>query len=186
MLQHRYFIALLALAGIAVPGFSAPIENATIRRIVDGNEVYIDQRQASVDQSANKGQNLSTGRSRAELLFDSKALGFLGSNSLIKLGEECFRLNQGRVLINGPQNSCLGSKVLGIRGTTYVLNTLDNGDYSLAVLSGTATVTDEDNSEVAPFTETNQDNILSLYPSLCLCLCLYPLKLYSGQPDRTA
>ena len=87
---------------------------------IDGARLFIDKKPARIKQTADSGQELSTGKSRAELLFDRRALGFLGNNSLIKLGEECFRLDQGQVLINGPQSACLGSKVLGIRGTTSV------------------------------------------------------------------
>ena len=141
---------------------AAPFNNATIRRIIDGREVFIDRQEASVDDSAARGQELSTGSSRAEVLFDRRALGFLGNNSLIRLGEDCFRLNRGQVLINGPQNSCLGTKVLGIRGTTYVLSVLDDGNYELAVLSGEATVGD---GNEPPANESSPD-ILSMYPTL--------------------
>ena len=134
----------IAFAASLLPSVSeaAPFNSATIRRIVDGREVFIDQQEATVNDTADQGQELSTGNSRAEVLFDRRALGFLGNNSLIRLGEDCFRLDRGQVLVNGPQNSCLGTKVLGIRGTTYVLTVRDDGNYELAVLSGEASVSD--------------------------------------------
>ena len=111
---------------------AAPFESATVRRIIDGKEVYVDRQQAMVNDTANRGQQVSTGSSRTELLFDQRAIGFLGRNSLITLGQECFRLLSGQVLINGPQTSCLGSKVLGVRGTTYVLSSTEDGGYDLS------------------------------------------------------
>ena len=137
----RKLLGLTCIAALLSPEvISAPYDNATIRRIIDGREVFIDRQEATVDDTADRGQELSTGSSRAEVLFDRRALGFLGNNSLIRLGEDCFRLDRGQVLVNGPQNTCLGTKVLGIRGTTYVLSVTDNGNYALAVLSGEATV----------------------------------------------
>ncbi len=141
---------------------ATPFNNATIRRIIDGREVFIDRREATVDDTADRGQELSTGSSRAEVLFDRRALGFLGNNSLIRLGEDCFRLDRGQVLINGPQNTCLGTKVLGIRGTTYVLTIQEDGNYELAVLSGEATVGDAVENPV----EDSSPDILSMYPTL--------------------
>ena len=141
---------------------AAPFNSATIRRIIDGREVFIDRREATVDDTADRGQELSTGSSRAEVLFDRRALGFLGNNSLIRLGEDCFRLDRGQVLVNGPQNTCLGTKVLGIRGTTYVLSAKDNGSYELAVLSGEATVGDAAENPV----KDSSPDILSMYPTL--------------------
>lgn len=159
---RQSLLGLLAISSLTVPAMAAPFQNATVRRILDGKEVFIDKTPARVDQTAGKGQELSTGKSRAELLFDRRALGFLGNNSLIKLGEECFRLDKGQVLINGPQNSCLGTKVLGIRGTTYVLNALNEGGYRLSVLSGEAIISDQGIAE----TDQNSPDILEQYPRL--------------------
>jgi len=92
----------IACAAVLMPAAAeaAPFNSATIRRIIDGREVFIDRREATVDDTADRGQELSTGSSRAEVLFDRRALGFLGNNSLIRLGEDCFRLDRGQVLVN--------------------------------------------------------------------------------------
>ena len=152
-------------SGFGTETKGASFNHATVRRIIDGRDVFIDRRPAAVNQSADRGQEISTGRSRAELLFDRRALGFLGTNSLIKLGEDCFRLNRGQVLINGPQNSCLGTKVLGIRGTTYVLSIRENNNYELAVLSGEAIIGDESESNELTRPQ-NAADILTLYPTI--------------------
>ena len=160
MRMFRKLMALAYTAALISPEAAAvPFNSATLRRIIDGREVFIDRRQASVNETADRGQELSTGSSRAEVLFDRRALGFLGNNTLIRLGEDCFRLDRGQVLVNGPQNTCLGSKVLGIRGTTYVLSLRDDETYELAVLSGAATVGDAI-EETEP---SETPNILSMY-----------------------
>ena len=163
MFVYRKLLAIACTASLFPAAAGAtPFNNATIRRIIDGTEVFIDRQPATVDDIADRGQELSTGSSRAEVLFDRRALGFLGNNSLIRLGEDCFRLDRGQVLVNGPQNSCLGTKVLGIRGTTYVLSVREDGNYDLAVLSGEATVGD---ALETPASLSSTD-ILSLYPTL--------------------
>ena len=159
----KRFLWLIVLQGFISPAFASSLKQATIQRIVDGNEVYSDKNQARVKQSAKEGQQISTGSSRTELLFDRRALGYLGKNSLINLGEDCFSLSNGSVLINGTQRSCIGSNVHGIRGTTYVLSINEEGNYDLAVLTGEAQISGK--SEAALLTAPDED-LLTLYPRL--------------------
>jgi len=158
-------LATFALAGALIQSAghvnASVFETAKIQRIIDGKEVYIDRKEAKTNQTALKGQQISTGGSRSELLFDRRAIGFLGRNSLITLGQRCFRLKEGSVLINGNQQSCLGSKVLGVRGTTYVLSLNADGNYDLAVLHGQASVEDSSSAQ-----ETATKDILETYPKL--------------------
>jgi len=101
----------LALAPLLMSSaIGAPFESATVRRIIDGKQVYINRQQAKVNQTAGRGQEISTGSSRTELLFDKRAIGFLGQNSLITLGEECFRLKSGRVLVNWSSEQLPGEQ----------------------------------------------------------------------------
>ena len=159
-MSQKLLGALLLASTLVSAASAAPYESALIRRIVDGKEVFINRKPASVNQKATNGQAVSTGQSRAELLFDKRALGFLGKNSLIQLGESCFRLQQGQVLINGPQNSCMGGRVLGVRGTTYVLTTTDSGNYKLSVLAGEAMISDQ----ILPENVETETDILKSYP----------------------
>jgi aryl-alcohol dehydrogenase-like predicted oxidoreductase len=161
--RDRALALSAALCLLSLGAQAAPFQSATIRRIVDGKQVYIDAQQARVNQTAGKGQNLSTGNSRSELLFDRRALGFLGRNSQIRLGQECFRLSAGTVLINGPERACLGSKVLGVRGTTYVLSKQPDQTYELAVLTGEAELTD---ASAAVASTAGPQDILQRYPSI--------------------
>lgn len=170
---RRSRLGWLALIGAlsaltATPAsLAASFNQATVRRLVEGKEVFIDRQPARVNQTANRGQQLSTGNSRAELLFDRRAIGYLGRNSLITLGQQCFRLQSGTVLVNGPQTSCLGSRVLGVRGTTYVLTALEDGGYELAVLHGEARIgTATADASDAPAGADPSPDILSRYPRL--------------------
>ena len=166
MVIRRGLLALTLLAGSLGPALAAPFQNATVRRIIDGRQVFIDSQPARVNQTAGRGQQVRTGNSRTELLFDRRAIGFLGRNSLITLGQDCFRLSSGTVLVNGPQSSCLGSKVLGVRGTTYVLSASEQGGYELAVLTGEAVLANSAaEAAEAPGGEGSVD-ILSRYPRL--------------------
>ncbi|MFM7674032.1 MAG: hypothetical protein ACKO5F_00205 [Synechococcus sp.] len=168
-LQRILRLTTAALTSLALTpdAQAAPFNQATLRRIVEGRDVFIDRQPARVNQTAGSGQQVSTGNSRAELLFDRQALGYLGKNSLITLGQSCFRLQNGTVLVNGPQTGCIGSRVLGVRGTTYVLTALTDGTYELAVLHGEALVgvAPEANPDSTSAAEANPD-ILSLYPRL--------------------
>ena len=140
---------------------AAPFNEAQIKNIVDGSEVYINSKSARIKEIAKAGQTLSTGVSRAELLFDKTAIGYLGKSSLITLGEDCYRLKGGSVLINGGQRACIGSKVLGVKGTTYVLAATIDDTYTLSVLHGEAVIGPSNALEELP-----QVDIQNLYPKV--------------------
>lgn len=166
MVIRRGLLPLALLAGCLGPALGAPFQNATVRRIIDGRQVFIDSQPARVNQTAGRGQQVRTGSSRTELLFDRRAIGFLGRNSLITLGQDCFRLSSGTVLVNGPQSTCLGSKVLGVRGTTYVLSASDQGGYELSVLTGEAVLANSAAEVADPGNSQGSVDILSRYPRL--------------------
>jgi hypothetical protein len=134
-------LAALSLPA-APPARAAVIQSAQVRRLIDGREVFIDGRTARPGNVARSGQQLRTGRSRAELLFDGRTVGFMGRSSVLNVGSQCLRLDRGAVLMSGPQKTCLGSKVLGVRATTTIVSTDSEGFYNVAVLEGTAYVDD--------------------------------------------
>jgi hypothetical protein len=121
-------------------------QSAQIRKIVEGKEVYINGKTAKVKDTARAGQQLRTGRSRVELLFDNKSIGFLGRSSVITVGSQCLKLDRGAVLVSGPQKTCLGTKVLGVTGTTTVVEATGDG-FNVITLEGTAYVGDPDGFE---------------------------------------
>ena len=60
----RNLLALACTAVLITPeAAAAPFNSATLRRIIDGREVFIDRRQATVNETADRGQELSTGLS---------------------------------------------------------------------------------------------------------------------------
>ena len=130
---------VLLVAGLS-PVKATKYSEAVITKVVDGREVYINDGQADEGSVAKRGSTIRTGQSRARLLFDPTATGLMGPDTSIRIGERCFRSDQGRVLINGKILACLGqkgarTKMAGSRGTTYQLDTTSQG-YELSVLVG--------------------------------------------------
>ncbi|MGB5133567.1 MAG: hypothetical protein WBN89_00155 [Prochlorococcaceae cyanobacterium] len=136
-------LALAAAAAASLPpaatAKAAVIQSARVVRLIDGKEVFINGRTAKVNDTARSGQQLRTGRSRAELLFDGRTVGFIGRSSVLNVGSQCLRLDRGSVLMSGPQRTCLGTKVLGVMGTTTIVSrNLDS--YDVITLEGVAHV----------------------------------------------
>jgi hypothetical protein len=159
------FLCTLALVhGLAGPPTIAQgVNQATITQVLDGSDVFIQNRKAKVKESAAKGQRIRTGETRAELKFDSGAIGRLAHNSALTVGK-CARLKKGTILINGAMNGCSGSAVAGVRGTTYIMEVDDAGTTKISVMEGEVTVSratptpDDDPEEVknAPPSKTKQ------------------------------
>lgn len=116
------------------------INQAKITQVLDGSQVFIQNRQAKLNDSANKGQRVRTGEARAQLTFNTGAIGRLAHNSVLTVGQ-CARLQQGTLLVNGAMNGCTSSVVAGVRGTTYVLEASSTGEAGIKVLEGEVTVT---------------------------------------------
>lgn len=122
---------------------------AEITKIVDGTEVFIDNGKALEGAVALRGSSVRTGLSRARLLFDPTAIGLMGSDTVIQLGERCFQFEKGRVLVNGKILACFGkkgvsTKMAGSRGTTFVLETKrQEQGYEISVLVGEVIVGDD-------------------------------------------
>jgi hypothetical protein len=141
LLRPAALLSLAAGAGLALS--SSPVranEKATVREILDGKELYIDDRQAKVKQTAITPQEISTKNSRAQLGFASGAAGRLNRFSQLRLGSTCFLLSKGQVLVSGPQSGCTRSSRLSVRGTNYVLQVDDDGIAELSVLEGSVEV----------------------------------------------
>jgi hypothetical protein len=77
--QHRqkrlaFFFAGLCIFALAAPQLapaSAQSTQATVQEILDGNQVFIQNRQASLNDVAKQQQQVRTGNSRTALLFNS-------------------------------------------------------------------------------------------------------------------
>jgi hypothetical protein len=143
------------------------INQAKITQVLDGSQVFIQNRQAKVNDAASKGQRVRTGEARAQLTFNTGAIGRLAHNSVLTVGQ-CARLRQGTLLVNGAMNGCTSSVVAGVRGTTYVLEATDAGETGIKVLEGEVTVTRqrvaEEDAEPSP--GSKQFSLPSIIPSL--------------------
>jgi hypothetical protein len=141
-MSSRSLPALLTLA-LLVPALAPPAqaaESAVIQEILDGNQLYVDTRQAKVKQKATAPQQVSTQNSRGQLAFNSGAVGRLNRFSRLRLGQGCFLLDKGQVLVSGKQGGCTRSARLSVRGTNYLLEVDDNGESQLSVLEGEVAV----------------------------------------------
>jgi FecR protein len=143
-LQKQIFKRLLIfLCGISLAlglqnlpiAAQSQVSQAEITQILDGSNVFIQNTLAKVKDSASKGQRVRTANARAQLTFNTGAVGRLAPNSVLTVGQ-CARLQKGTLLINGAMNGCTASVVAGVRGTTYVMEVNENGQSSIKVLEG--------------------------------------------------
>lgn len=138
------FATGLLLAGATLPLLAPPraqaAESATVVEILDGNQLYIDQRQARVKARASAPEVVSTRDSRGQLTFSSGAAGRLNRFSLLRLGSSCFLMEKGQILVSGKQNGCTRSARLSVRGTNYVVDVQEDGTAEISVLEGAVEV----------------------------------------------
>lgn len=144
--SFRYLLAVRLgslLVGVALAGVgqepaivqAAPINQAKVIQILDGNQVFIQEQRARVNDLARRGERVRTGQSRAQLEFNNGAVARLANRSVLVVGQ-CAQLKQGTLLVNGSMNGCSASVVAGVRGTTYVMEVNEQGDTAIKVLEG--------------------------------------------------
>jgi len=133
-------LCIFALAAPQLAPASAQATQATVKEILDGNQVFIQNRQAAVNDVAGQPQIVRTGNSRTALLFNTGSVARLSANSLLKVGQ-CANLRRGTILINGAMNACTAGITTGVRGTTYLLEIDDSGLQKVTVLEGEVVVT---------------------------------------------
>jgi len=134
------FTGLSVLAIAAPAPISAQTTQATVQEILDGNQVFIQNRRAAVKDVARQQQQVRTGNSRTSLLFNTGAVARLSPNSVLNIGQ-CARLRRGSILVNGAVNACSASITTGVRGTTYLLEVDEAGGQQVKVLEGEVIVT---------------------------------------------
>jgi len=115
-------------------------ESAVVQEILDGNEMFIDGKTAQVKQKAVAPQKVSTQNSRGQIRFDSGAAGRLNRFALLKLGQGCFLIEKGQILVSGKQSGCTRSARLSVRGTNYLLDVSESGEAEISVLEGSVEV----------------------------------------------
>lgn len=140
MAHRSVSVGLLLLTGSWLPLPLRAADSATVQEILDGKEVFINQKMAVVRQKATAPELVSTKNSRAQLAFSGGAGARLNRFSLLRLGASCFLLEKGQVLVSGPQNGCTSSARLSVRGTNYVIDVQEDGSAELSVLEGSVEV----------------------------------------------
>ncbi|XGV94479.1 MAG: hypothetical protein ACAF41_17195 [Leptolyngbya sp. BL-A-14] len=160
-------LCFVLAVGAPIVAQTPTVNQAKITQVLDGSQVFIQNRQAKVNDSANKGQRVRTGEARAQLTFNTGAIGRLAHNSVLTVGQ-CARLRQGTLLVNGALNGCTSSVVAGVRGTTYVLEANEAGETGIKVLEGEVTVTRQQVAEedTEPTPGSKQFSLPSIIPSL--------------------
>lgn len=163
------FFCTLWLVVVAQSLSAAPIpaiNQAKITQVLDGSQVFIQNKQAKLNDAANRGQRVRTGQARAQLTFNTGAIGRLAQNSVLTVGQ-CARLQQGVLLVNGAMNGCTSSVVAGVRGTTYVLEANATGNAGIKVLEGEVIVTRrQEPDDTEPAEGNKQFSLPSVLPKL--------------------
>lgn len=150
--QPKFFLisvllsALLTIAGqgtfLADMVQGQTITSAKVQEIIDGREVYIQSRQAKINDIAYAKHRVNTGNSRTELLLNNNAVLRLAKNSALTIGQ-CANLRKGSLMISGKLNGCTANMTSGVRGTTYLIEISDDGKEEVKVLEGEVVVTRE-------------------------------------------
>ncbi len=122
-----------------LPSF-AQINQAAVKEILDGEAVFIEQNPAKVEDKAEFGQVVNTQESRAGLEFNNGAMGRLGPNSAVTVGQ-CVEVKNGLLLVSGPVDGCIAGFLVNVQGTLYVLEVNAENTGSVKVLEGTVSVT---------------------------------------------
>jgi hypothetical protein len=139
LLLGMVFALLQPVLGVAVYAQGGTANQATVKEILDGTQVFIQEQQAKVNDVARQRQRVRTGDARTELTFPNGAVARLSKNSSLSIGS-CARLQRGALLVNGAANSCTATIVAGVRGTTYVLEVDESGKQEIKVLEGEVVV----------------------------------------------
>lgn len=151
------FAIALGIGSLSAPGHAQSVSAGTIAEVLDSTEVFIQNSQARVGDVANRGQNVRTGRARAQVNFNTGAVARLSSNSSLTVGQ-CANLQRGVLLVNGAVNGCTGSLTAGTRGTTYLLEVDEDGREQVKVLEGEVLVTRAEGGTIATPADVDPGN----------------------------
>lgn len=128
--------AALALLPVLPAAASLPADQFTVVAILDGPDLWIDRRRARLKDQAQAPELLRTGASRAQLAVRSSAAIRMNHASRLRLGQRCFLMEQGQVLMSGPLSLCTRSVRLSVRGTHVQVELDALGAATISVLEG--------------------------------------------------
>ncbi len=140
-----YLASLLGTMGLtlwASPS-QAQISQAIIQEIIDGDQVFIQENPAKVEDKADFGQIVLTKDSRAGIAFNNGASGRLGRDASVTVGQ-CVEVERGELLISGPVNGCVAGITVAVKGTLYVLQKNNDNSGSIKVIEGSVNISSED------------------------------------------
>lgn len=140
---------LILLSGTPLFAQSTNITQATISEIV-GSQVLIRTQQARIRDIARTGEQVRTTQARTQLTFNTGAVGRLGPNSALTVGQQCFQMQRGEILVSGAVNGCTSTVRAGVRGTTYYMDINQEGDTHVRVLEGEVELTNVNERQVKP------------------------------------
>lgn len=123
------------------------VTQATITEILEGNQVYIQNRQARVNDVARLQEQIRTGQARAQVRFNNNAIARLSRNSTLLVGQCGAQVQKGSVLLNGQVSACTSTITAAVRGTTYILRVDEEGEEEIQVLEGELEVTSLDDQK---------------------------------------
>ncbi|MBD2314375.1 FecR domain-containing protein [Desertifilum sp. FACHB-1129] len=126
------------------------VTQATIVDIV-GQQVLVRDRPARPQDRARQGDPVRTTRARTQLNFNTGAIGRLGQNTVLTIGQQCFQIQQGEILVKGAANGCSNTVRAGVRGTSYWMEVSASGQTEVGVLEGEV--------ELAPLRKTAQESV---------------------------
>lgn len=137
-MQQRYIVlgTLALVATLSNGAIAQTITSATITEIIEGNQVFIQNRQARINETARQREQVRTGESRTELRFSNQAIARLGRNSVLTVGQCGAQVQRGSMLANGAVPSCSSQVTAAVRGTTYLFEIDDDGEENISVLEG--------------------------------------------------
>lgn len=172
MLNRRFRRIILGLlSGFCLVGLLAfpklpavaQINQATIREILDSNQVFIDQKQAVVRDVAQFRQQIRTERARAGVAFSNGAAGRLGQNASILVGQ-CVEVERGQLLVSGPANGCVSGFNIAVQGTMYMLEKDPQDEEILGTLKvlENGILIGKQNDDLTPPTRVNQGQKVSV------------------------
>lgn len=158
--QNWMLLALLfGLSFCTIVFYSVPsvaqINLATINEIVDGEQVFIQTKQAKVNDTATLGQEVKTEASRAGLFFNTGAAGRLAPNSMVTVGQ-CVEVQQGQLVVSGPANGCIAGFSIDVQGTVYVVEKTGERPGEVKVLEGKLTVKRDGEAESEEVVEVKE------------------------------
>jgi len=157
LLSRRYgrilqlcIISVCLVLAIVLPHITSvaqPITQVTVVEILGNRLVYIQGRKAKLKDLGNLREQIQTAaRSKAGLQFNVSAGVRLDQNSSMIVGDECIRLNKGKVLISEKTGKlgCVGKITVRPKGTVYVMEVGDNDRAQVAVLEGEVEIFNSD------------------------------------------